>query len=95
MSWLPSKGELFYIRFLPKTRIIEDGCGVATAVKMEDGSYRGNIFRMVASDDRMIVAVTVYGEDWRGGDHLFLRTETEALPVGPEIVAALGLSLES
>lgn len=95
MSWLPSKGELFYIRFLPKTRIIDSGYGVATAVKMQDGSYQENIFRLIASDDRMLVAKIAYGSDYFNNEHLFLRTQIEAMPVGPSVVAALGLSTES
>ena len=95
MSWLPGKGDLFYVRMLTKVRVIAGNFGAETVVKQEDGSYKENIFKLIASDDRMLYGETVYGSDYVSDKkHLFVRQLIEAMPVGPDIVKALSLSID-
>lgn len=94
MSWVPQNGELFYVAFRPKDRIVDGGFGSTTVVQYTDGSYRHDIFRMIARDDRMYIAKNVYGGYNSDKPTMFVRKEVYFMPVGPDVVKVLGLEID-
>ena len=98
-KWTPVKGELFYAVC---TRVsykesVDPGSGLPVLLKVQtDRSWQGAIFRMVASDDRMVVAEYAYGDlgqSLANQTITLVRNDFDLQPVGPAVVAALGLKL--
>ncbi|HEU6454006.1 MAG TPA: hypothetical protein VN201_00925 [Roseateles sp.] len=96
-AFTPCKGDLFYIRFKPIKRVINDGpfsggTVEARVIEQQDGSYSGDVFECVGRDDHAIAGKARHGCGWRGDIPItFVRSECVFSPVGPEIAQALGL----
>jgi hypothetical protein len=94
ISFEPEIGQYFCTK-CTRFHMREAGGGFTTTVyKSMDCSYNSSIFRMVASDSRMLVADEVY-EYQRVRENpkrvTLLRSDYEIHPIGPDVVKALGL----
>ena len=90
--YTPVKGQCFYVRFNPKERVLMGDFGSADKViKVQDGSYKNNIFRCLATDETHVVAEVVYGSSFSKENYLFVREDVTFSPVGPDVMAALGI----
>lgn len=88
----PDPGTLFYAESR-KTLTRQIGSGdTAVAVRDKDRSFAEVVFRCVAFDDRAVIADIVWGDRYCDTKRMLLRSEYTFHPVGPEVVAALGLS---
>lgn len=95
-QYTPQAGHLFYVKFNPRERILAGDFGAADrVVKVNDGSYRDQIFRCMAHDETHVVAIREYGGFSNGSTYLFVREDVTFNPVGPDVVKALGLNVES
>lgn len=93
MKFIPDPGTLFMVHC---TRTIrrEVGSGdKATLVRTPDRSYDTTVFLAVANDQRAMVAdIVVNDYEFNVGKRcVLLHQDFNCLPVGPEVVKALGL----
>ena len=90
-TFTPDPGFLFYAectRIL--TREIPHGDTVVTE-KYREQSSDHLVFRVVAKDDRVVVADVVFGDTYGNKRRILLRRDFKFEPVGPDVVKALGL----
>ncbi|MGE0350028.1 hypothetical protein [Hydrogenophaga sp.] len=90
-KFIPSKGDLFYVQFKPWDRPVGGFLSdTVEVVKVQDRSYRGDVFTCKGRDDHAVV-----GE--RDAPYAsivtFVHDEVDYFPVGPEIIEALGLKV--
>lgn len=89
-KWNPAKGELFYLRFNPRQQLINDEFGTATMVVLhQDSSYKTDIFRMIASDESLVVAEKLTDIYNAGHKYTFATDRITMLPVSPQVANAL------
>lgn len=92
MNFIPNKGDMFYVTYIPRDRIIDGGpFGTATVVKQMDNSYCDDIFECLASDETVIVGKFLTENYFQNKPITFRRSKVTFSPVGPDVVAALGL----
>lgn len=91
-AFVPSKGQHFYATLKPIVSDLLGANGVVTKARFEDRSFRGDVLRCIGRDDHAIAAVRTRAQWPLDGLLMFVRSETVFEPVGPEILAALGLS---
>ena len=93
--FVPNPGTLFYAE-CTVTYVQEIGSGsTATAVRQSDRSYRGNLFRCVATDDRAVIGRVVWGSTYGNEPRMLVRKDYAFHPVGPDVAAALGLDVSA
>ncbi len=91
MNFYPSeKDTLFYVTVREFSVASTDRNGVTTLVKSVDRSYCDQIFKLMASDDYMVVALPVVG-GYSTKPKLFKKQHHIFTPVGPEVAKVLGL----
>lgn len=94
-KFIPNPGTLFYAVC---TRTIHRDVGfglTATVVTTPDRAWHDAIFRAVAADDRMLVGDIVHGCGYVSIKRVTLAVaDFNFMPVGPDVVAALGLADE-
>lgn len=94
-KFIPNPGTLFYAVC---TRLIhrESGFGItATILSTPDRSWHDAIFRAVAADDRVLVGDIVHGCGYVSIKRVTLAlADFNFMPVGPDVVKALGLADE-
>jgi len=84
----PQPGMYFYTAVKSYTRDVEDFMGNVTQVVRRDGSYRGDVFYCMATDDQVLVCDRVYG----GACYepmVFVREDYEFTPIGPTVLSTL------
>lgn len=90
-NFTPDVGVLFYA-VNTTHRVVEGRSGgVDVLERVRDVGNDNKIFRCVAVDDRMIVADVVYGDCYGRTRRTLIRQDIKAVPVGPEVRAALGI----
>ena len=87
-NFVPDAGTLFYVTYRPRDRV--DGGFVTETVvtTFVDRSYSDDIFKCVAKDSVLLVAEFLT----RNKEKINFRLDQVYFsPVGPEVLAALGL----
>ena len=95
MAWIPDAGDIFVVRFKPRTRLVEHSTEHGVVVLKEttnDRAYMSDVFRCKASDESTVVAVRVVGFEMNNKNTVLTTNFHEFRPVSPEVKAALGLS---
>jgi hypothetical protein len=94
-KFIPDIGTLFYA-VSRRSLYRESGFGLtATLVKVPDRSWEDAIFRAVAADDRVLIGDIAHGCGYISNKRITLvRADYDFMPVGPDVVAALGLAGE-
>ena len=91
-QFVPAKGLLFYVFCRPRERVVAGELfGADKVIKQADGSYRGQVFECVATDDTYVVGKAIYG-GYSSGDgkpYMFARCDVNFEPVGPDVLAVL------
>lgn len=89
-KFVPQPGMLFYAdTTVAHVRHIGDG-ETSVAVKEKDRSYAEKVLRCIAIDARVVIAEVAWG--YGDGRRMLLRGEYEFSPVGPGVLAAIGLN---
>jgi hypothetical protein len=92
-QYTPLKDQFFYITFKPREKVVHgEMFGADKVITVRDGSYRGDIFRCIATDDTHIVAQRAYGGWSNDKPYLFVREDATFSPVGPDVMKALGIT---
>jgi hypothetical protein len=94
-NFTPTKGLLFYVFYKPRERVVAGEIfGPEKIIKQVDGSYRGQVFKCVATDDTYIVGQPVFGGYSSHGDkpYMFARCDVDFAPVGPDVLAVLDIN---
>lgn len=89
-KFIPAKGDLFYVEFKPWERTVGGlFSDTAEVVKVQDRSYRGDVFTCAGRDDHALVGTrnAAYANVVT-----FVHHEVTYHPVGPEVAVALGLN---
>lgn len=93
--FIPTKGLLFYVFYRPRERVLAgEMFGPDKVIMQADGSYRGQVFECIATDDTYIVGKNIYG-GYRSGDSsptMFARCDVNFEPVGPDVLAVLEIN---
>lgn len=91
-QFTPSAGQCFYVKFNPREKVVYGDMGSGDKViKVQDGSYKDNIFRCIAKDNTHVVATRIYGGYTPKDNYLFVREDVTFNPVGPEVMKALAI----
>lgn len=90
-EFIPDPGTYFYMQVRPWDRVIEGGfMSETTVVKMQDRSFRDQIFYCVARDATHLVSHRVYnGFSTETDRRLDMIANRIFAPVGPDVLAAL------
>lgn len=97
-AFTPEPGALFYADNLRVGKQVVGFGDMATIVAHKDRSYSEVIFRALASDDRCVIAAYAFGGGYgssKDSKKMLLRDEYRFLPVGPDVIKALGLEQQS
>jgi len=91
--FLPNKGLFFYVFIKPRDRLVENN-DTAVVIRQADGSYRGQVFKCIATDSSYVVGTPVYGgyDSHTGKTYMFACCDVNFFPVGPDVLAALDIS---
>ena len=93
-AYIPKKGMHFYVFCKPRQRVIQGNAFEAESVITQtDGSYRGDVFQCVGIDSCYVAGIVAHGGYGSTAAKLFSIADVKFEPVGPEIMAALGIEV--
>lgn len=97
MTFAPRKGQHFYVAFRPRNMIVHGGMFDDKVVQQTDCSYRGDVFKCIALDDSYIVGhMASDGVSYqKNRNYMFPRSDVNFAPVGPDVMAVLGLPFQA
>lgn len=90
MSFVPSKGDLFYVSFKPFKQVLSNAFGDTKVVEQVDNSYDTDVFMCVAADATMAIGKNLTGFAASNGIS-FRISKTVFSPVGPDVARVLDL----
>ena len=91
MNYVPNPNDLFYVQFKPYQKAVNERFGDTKVIWQRDNSYDTDVFKCVAVDDTMIVAIKLTGYQFSDKPHVFRRNKIDISPVSPDILKAIGL----
>lgn len=98
-SFVPSKGDFFYVSCKPRKRIIGGGIFdvgvIEKVVETQDRSYSGYVFQCMGRDDHALAAERRPKGSGCMDNYTFVIAQYHFAPVGPEMMQALGLLSEA
>lgn len=89
-SWIPSKGDLFYVECKPVEETVEGPGGVTVTLRKQDRMYRGLVFRAIEQDEYALIAKNTQGYA-KDVTYTFVKKDVTFMPVGPNVARALGI----
>lgn len=88
--FIPDNGTMFYVQIKSFEIDVESLSGIISKRKIVDNSYSDQIFECIARDDHVIVGEPRFNA-YSNKNHIFIIDRHTFIPVGPEVVRALGL----